>query len=91
MRCMETKTAPSPTARKTRRGWEIEPQTPLSPILVSINAAAALLGVCPRTVQNLLIAKHLRARKIGRRTLLSYSELLGFAKRDHVTAAGPQQ
>jgi excisionase family DNA binding protein len=61
-------------------------QKTLAPILVSIRQAAELLNVCPRTVQNLLIGKRLRARKIGRRTLLSYRELVEFARHDHATA-----
>jgi excisionase family DNA binding protein len=60
-------------------------QKTLAPILVSIRQAAELLGICPRSVQNLLIAKRLRARKLGRRTLLSYRELLEFARHDHTT------
>ena len=60
----------------------------LSPILVSVKQAADLLNVCPRTVQNLVVAKRLRARKIGRRTLLSYRELLAFARCDHPTTNG---
>jgi excisionase family DNA binding protein len=57
----------------------------LEPIFVSVKDAAGLLAVCPRTVQNLVVAKRLRARKIGRRTLLSYRELLAFARSDHQT------
>ena len=59
----------------------------LSPILVTIKDAANLLSVCPRTVQNLIVAKKLRVRKVGRRSLLSYRELLTFAQRDHTTTA----
>lgn len=69
---------------------EMEQKT-LSPILVSIRQAAELLNVCPRTVQNLVIAKRLRARKLGRRTLLSYRELLEFSRHDHTTTAPEQQ
>ncbi len=58
----------------------------LSPILVSVKQASELLNVCPRTIQNLVLAKRLQARKIGRRTLLSYRELLAFARCDHPTA-----
>jgi len=56
-----------------------------TPILVSVKDAAALLGVCSRTVQNLVTAKKLKARKLGRRTLLSYRELLEFSRHDHST------
>jgi len=65
-------------------------QKTLSPILVSIRQAAELLNVCPRTVQNLVIAKRLRARKIGRRTLIPYSALVQFSRHDHATDA-PEQ
>ena len=61
-------------------------QKTLPPILVSIRQAAELLNVCPRTVQNLITTKHLRAKKLGRRTLLSYPELVVFARHDHATA-----
>lgn len=60
------------------------------PILVSLKDAAALLGVCPRTVQNLVMSKQLKARKLGRRTLLCYRELEVFAQRDHPTATAPE-
>jgi excisionase family DNA binding protein len=59
--------------------------TQLSPILVTIKDAANLLSVCPRTVQNLIVAKKLKTRKVGRRTLLSYRELLEFSRHDHTT------
>ncbi len=61
----------------------------LEPILISVKDAAGLLGVCPRTVQNLVAAKRLTARKLGRRTLLAYKELQNFARRDHATVAAP--
>jgi excisionase family DNA binding protein len=61
----------------------------LSPILVSIRQAAELLGVCPRTVTNLLVAKKLKGRKLGRRTLIRYADLVQFSRHDHTTA--PEQ
>jgi excisionase family DNA binding protein len=63
--------------------------TQLSPILVTIRDAANLLSVCPRTVQDLIVAKKLKARKVGRRTLLSYRDLVEFSRHDHTTA--PEQ
>ena len=63
----------------------------LEPILVSVRDAANLLGVCPRTIQNLVIRKELSVRKLGRRTLLSYRELQAFARRDHATLGGSEQ
>jgi excisionase family DNA binding protein len=64
---------------------------PFDPILVSVKDAAGLLGVCPRTIQNLVIRKELSTRKLGRRTLLSYRELQSFAKHDHAILSGPAQ
>jgi len=57
------------------------------PLLVGIAEAAALLGVSTRTVQNLIFGKKLIARKIGRRTLLSYRSLVELARRDTPTQA----
>lgn len=56
-----------------------------APILVTIRRAADLLGVSPRTVQNLIAAKELPSRKIGRRRLIPYSALLALARRDALT------
>jgi excisionase family DNA binding protein len=53
------------------------------PILVSKKRAAELLDVSVRTISNLLAARQLRPRKIGRRTLVSYRELMQFSRRDH--------
>jgi hypothetical protein len=40
----------------------------------------------------LIVAKKLKARKVGRRTLLSYRELLESSRHDHSTrTAGPEQ
>jgi excisionase family DNA binding protein len=69
-------------------GAIVDPKS-LSPILVSIRQAAELLAVCPRTITNLLAAKKLKGRKLGRRTLLSYRELLEFSRHDHATT--PEQ
>ena len=71
-------------------GAVVDPKS-LTPILVSIRQAAELLAVCPRTITNLLAAKKLRGRKLGRRTLLSYRELLEFSRHDHTTAPQPGQ
>jgi excisionase family DNA binding protein len=64
-----------------------EPQ----PLLVSLWQAAKLLSVSKRTVQNYVALKALPARKLGRRTLIPYSALVQFTKRDHVTSTAPQQ
>jgi excisionase family DNA binding protein len=52
------------------------------PILVTLRRAAELLGVSTRTVQNLIAAKELPSRKIGRRRLIPYSALQALARRD---------
>lgn len=59
----------------------------LDPINVSKKEAAALLGVCPRTIDNLICAKDLPYRRIGRRVLIPYAALVAFARRDHLLAA----
>jgi excisionase family DNA binding protein len=63
-----------------------------TPLLVSKKEAAALLGVCARTIDNFVARKELPCRRIGRRTLIPFAALQQFAKRDHVTStAGPEQ
>lgn len=60
------------------------------PLLVSKREAAALLGICLRSVDNLIAAKQLPSRRIGRRVLIPYNALAAFARRDHRFAAdGP--
>jgi len=71
-----------PTLRKTRRGWEAE----RPPLLVSKRDASALLGVCLRTIDNLIGTKQLPSRRIGKRVLIPYSSLVAFARRDHIGA-----
>ncbi|MHB8734794.1 MAG: helix-turn-helix domain-containing protein [Terriglobales bacterium] len=60
----------------------------LDPVLVPILLAAELLGVSVRTVQNLIAAKELPSRKIGRRRLIPYSALQALARRDSQTESG---
>ncbi len=63
-----------------------------TPLLVSKREAASLLGICARTVENLIARKELPCRRIGRRTLIPFAALQQFAKRDHVTSTtGPEQ
>jgi excisionase family DNA binding protein len=57
-------------------------KTELEPILVTKRAAACLLSVSVRTVDNLIAAKRLTARKIGRRTLIPRSAIEQLARRD---------
>ena len=59
----------------------------LDPLLVSKRDAAALLGVCLRSVDNYIATKELLARRLGKRVLIPYSALLAFARRDHVNPA----
>lgn len=56
-----------------------------NPILVSQKEAAGMLGISVRTVQNLITAKALPSRKIGRRRLIPYSALQALARRDSDT------
>ena len=51
-------------------------------LLVSKRDAAALLSVSTRTIDNLLKAKRLPARKIGRRTLIPRTAIEQLARRD---------
>jgi excisionase family DNA binding protein len=69
-----------PTMHKTRRGWQLQQQTPL---LVSKRDAAAMLSLCVRTIDNLLATKQLPARRVGKRVLIPFSALQQFARRDH--------
>lgn len=62
---------------------QTEHHTP--PILVTLRQAAELLGVSTRTIQNLIAAKQLPSRKIGRRRLVPYSGLQALARRDAQT------
>jgi excisionase family DNA binding protein len=61
-------------------------ETAFEPILLGKRETARALGVCVRTVENLIATKELPARKIGRRTLIPYRALQDFARRDHPTA-----
>ncbi len=54
-------------------------------LLVSKREAATALGVCVRTIDNLIACQELRTRRIGRRTLIPVAELERFTKRDHRT------
>jgi len=51
-------------------------------LLVSKREAASLLSVSVRTIENLIAAKRLVARKLGRRTLIPRSALEQFIRRD---------
>jgi len=51
-------------------------------LLVSKRDAASLLSVSVRTIENLIAAKRLIARKLGRRTLIPRSAIEQLARRD---------
>jgi excisionase family DNA binding protein len=51
-------------------------------LAVSLREAAAMLSVSPRTLQNFIFSKRLRARKIGRRTVVRLRDLETFLDRD---------
>jgi len=59
---------------------------PLDPLLVSKRDAAALLGVCLRSIDNYIAAKELPCRRLGKRVLIPYASLVAFARRDHQPA-----
>jgi excisionase family DNA binding protein len=54
-------------------------------LLLSKADAAQALGISLRTVDNLLAARELPARRIGRRVLIRRNDLEQFARRDHGT------
>jgi len=56
-------------------------------LAVGISEAAALLSVSRRTVENYVRVKAIRARKVGRRTLIPVSALEDFLRRDHDSAS----
>lgn len=47
--------------------------------------AASALGLCLRTIDNLIAAKELTTRKIGRRVLIPASALRSLLRCDHET------
>lgn len=51
-------------------------------LLVSKKEAAEALGLSVRTVENLIRDHHLKARKVGSRTLIAVRALEQFARRD---------
>jgi len=55
-------------------------------LAVSIDEAARRLSVCRRTIINLLQAKELTSRRIGRRRIIPVSSLLALMRRDSETA-----
>jgi excisionase family DNA binding protein len=58
-------------------------------LAVDTREAARMLSVSPRTTQNYIAAKLLRARKIGRRTVILVKDLEAFLKRDQPSPKRP--
>ena len=59
-------------------------------LAVSVPEAARRLGVSARTVTNLIGARELPSRKIGRRRVVLVSSLESFLRRDHETGEQAQ-
>lgn len=55
------------------------------PILISKREAAKVLSISLRTLDNLIAAKELAVRRVGRRCLIPRKSLEEFARRDHRT------
>ena len=56
------------------------------PLLLSIEATAALLSVSTTTVKRLIAARELVSRKAGRRTLVPRTSIEAFCRKDHQTS-----
>ena len=54
-------------------------------LLVGRNEAAKMLSISQRAIDYLIANKHLTARRIGARVLISTSELQRFSRVDHPT------
>jgi excisionase family DNA binding protein len=54
-------------------------------LAVSIEQAAEMIGVCGKTVRNLIASKELPSRKIGRRRVVRVRDLEAFLRGDHGT------
>ena len=63
---------PQAILHKTRPKWELG----RPPLLVSKRDAAALLSLCLRSIDNLIAAKQLPCRRIGKRVLIPYAALV---------------
>jgi excisionase family DNA binding protein len=61
----------------------VNPSLESNRLLFSQKEAASILGVSLRTIQNLVVAKELPIRRIGRRVLVHRKDLETFARRDH--------
>lgn len=52
-------------------------------LAVGIKEAAQMIGVCSKTIHNLINAKELPSRKIGRRRVVRMRDLEAFLRADH--------
>jgi excisionase family DNA binding protein len=68
-----------------------ENQATVEPLLLSKAEVASRLGICLRTVGNLIRARELSIVKIGRRVFVPARELNNFVRRDHLTKAVEEQ
>ena len=55
------------------------------PLLLSVEQAAALLNLSPRTIKRLMSRGELVRRKVGNATRIPRSSLESFVRRDHRT------
>jgi excisionase family DNA binding protein len=74
------RTGAAAVSQQENSGW-----MPEAPLLLTIEQAAALLNLSPRTIRNLVARKELVRRKVGSRTLIPRSSVDAFIKRDHAT------
>jgi excisionase family DNA binding protein len=58
---------------------------PDAPLMFSVFQTHVLLGLCEKTIRNLIDAGELTARRVGDRLLIPRSSIESFIKRDHVT------
>jgi excisionase family DNA binding protein len=58
---------------------------PDAPLLLSIFQVAALLGLCPKTIRNLIKANELVGRRVGSRLLVPRTSVESFVRKDHLT------
>jgi len=61
------------------------------PILLSKKSAANMLAISLRTLDNLIAAKEIPVRRIGRRVVVSRRAIEDFARRDHATTKFRQE
>ena len=62
----------------------------VEPLAVSIPQAAKMMSVCSRTVNNLIAAKELPSKKIGKRRVIGVADIQNFLRSDHKTSRGGQ-